>query len=120
MPNGGVRLVGGDSEFEGRVELCLDGEWGTICGNFWSTLDAVVVCNQLNYGKTDALAFQGARYGPGTGAIHLDNFFCGGTESSLTDCTHRGVGTGRCVHTQDASVQCSGTCGLNSAARYSL
>lgn len=100
--------MGGASEVEGRVELCLDGEWGTICDNFWSTLDAVVVCNQLNLGKSDALAIQGARFGPGTGRIFLNNFFCLGTESSLTDCTHTDPSTSVCVHDQDASVRCSG------------
>ena len=108
MTNGGVRLVGGASPLEGRVEVCLDGEWGTVCDDFWSNLDAVVVCNQLSLGRTDALAIQGAEFGPGTGPIHLSHFFCSGAEPILTDCPHKGIQGTACTHNQDASVVCSG------------
>ena len=47
---GSIRLAGsGDSSVtEGRVEICINGEWGTICDNGWDSLDAKVVCRQLN------------------------------------------------------------------------
>ena len=106
--SGGVRLVGGATELEGRVEVCLDGEWGTVCDNFWSNLDATVVCHQLSLGKTDAAAIQGAWFGPGTGPIHFNNVFCNGGESMLTDCTHMSSAGSECTHSQDSSVICSG------------
>ena len=44
---GEVRLVDGANNNEGRVEICLDDEWGTVCDQMWGVTDARVVCRQL-------------------------------------------------------------------------
>ncbi|KAL5466908.1 hypothetical protein EMCRGX_G031067 [Ephydatia muelleri] len=44
-----LRLADGINQFEGRVEICLDDQWGTICSNSWSSAMAQVVCTQLGY-----------------------------------------------------------------------
>ena len=44
-----MRLVGGQSAYEGRVEVCLSQRWGTVNDDGWSTTDAQVVCRQLGY-----------------------------------------------------------------------
>ena len=42
-----VQLVEGSSPNEGVVEVCQNGEWGTVCGDEWNMNDALVVCRQI-------------------------------------------------------------------------
>ena len=46
---GDIRLMGGSNEYQGRVEVCNDGEWGTVCDDDFGTEEAKVVCRQLGF-----------------------------------------------------------------------
>lgn len=47
--DGDVRLVGGGTSNQGRVEVCVNNAWGTVCHNSWGYQEANVVCGQLGY-----------------------------------------------------------------------
>ena len=51
--NGDVRLADGPNMYEGRVEVCFNQEWGTVCDDDWSTNDGIVICRQLGF-STDS------------------------------------------------------------------
>lgn len=102
-----VRLVNGNNEREGRVEILYAGLWGTICDSFaFDLASANVICRQLDY--PGALRVAGYyEFGQGTGQIWLTYVHCTGRESSLEQCTHSGFGTGSCYY-DDVGVECIG------------
>ena len=53
---GEVRLVNGATANEGRVEICINGVWGTVCDDLWTNNNAKVVCRQLGYSTDGELA----------------------------------------------------------------
>ena len=101
---GSVRLVGGPTPIEGRVEVFHVGQWGTVCDDSWDVLDGVVVCRQLGY--STALSVNTSSF-PGTGPIWYDEFGCLGYETQLINCTHGGLANHDCSHSEDAYVTCS-------------
>ncbi|MGH0144772.1 UNVERIFIED_CONTAM: hypothetical protein FKN15_004171 [Acipenser sinensis] len=101
-----MRLMDGENEKEGRVEIYINGQWGTICDDGWTDRDAEVVCRQLGY-KGLAKARTMAYFGEGKGPIHIDNVKCTGNERSLADCIKQPIGMHNCRHSEDAGVICN-------------
>ncbi|XP_069028525.1 uncharacterized protein [Embiotoca jacksoni] len=102
----GVQIRLSSTLCSGRVEIYHKGAWGTVCDDGWDLNDAKVVCRQLNCGSA-LEAHSSAHFGQGSGQIWLDNVECSGSESSLSECQHRGFGTHDCGHGEDAGVVCS-------------
>ena len=90
---GNLRLVDGtmtdpgnnDNPSEGRLEIFYNGEWCTICDDYWGHTDENqdVACRQLGFvggSVEDHERFRNSYFPPGTGdqTIALDNVNCKG------------------------------------------
>ena len=71
--------MGGENELEGRVEICYNGVWGTVCDNGWDERDATVVCNQLGFGQSGIILIISL-------CVHIDS-----DQKSLEACCLPGV-----------------------------
>ena len=92
---------------EGNVEIYASGQWGFVCDDLWGVEEATVVCNQLGYeGTAEATLF--GEFGSGTGDFQLDDLECTGTEATLLDCPHDGIGIHNCFSFEPAGVRCTG------------
>lgn len=69
-----VRLVGGVSSNEGRVEVLHNGVWSSVCDEGWGLPDAEVICRVLGYpraSRTLAGSWFGKGQGAGTVCVHV-------------------------------------------------
>ncbi|XP_052829164.1 deleted in malignant brain tumors 1 protein isoform X2 [Octopus bimaculoides] len=106
------RLAGGRGDF-GRVEVYIDGEWGTFCSTFWDTREATVMCRQLGYSSGEISTTP--LHDRGTGPIWNNLFRCTGAESHMHECAHSGwkkVSPQHytcSAHKRDISIRCFAT-----------
>ena len=104
-----VRLVDGNNFREGRVEMLLNGTWGTVCDPVWTRNDAKVVCHLLGFGDAEDATAR-ALFGSGRGPIHSHGIQCVGTEMDFCDCHFIDSG---CNHADDVGVVCSKILNMN-------
>jgi hypothetical protein len=100
LSDGDIRLVGGASS--GRLEIFFNGAFGTVCDDGFGAEEARVACRELGFADG---VFSGNSVG--SGEILLDNVECIGTEGSLLQCSHQGIGLHNCGHTEDVAVTCT-------------
>ena len=99
-----LRLADGQHPGEGRVEVFVQGQWGTVDGGYWDSRDAEVVCRQLgfsdnskwsisvcshvipNFMITGSLMLDRDYFGLGSVSILMYNVHCAGSESLLLQC----------------------------------
>ena len=125
--NGTVRLYSESGSYfrrYGRVQVCVNNIWGTVCDHFWDDQDASVVCRMLGYSPHGRVinivsTFVVIKYTcdlgsvalansftEGTWYIHIKDLNCTGNESSIWDCPMNGLTDYSCYHHDDASVIC--------------
>ena len=106
--DGDVRLAAGTAQ-KGRVEIFFEGDFGTVCDDRFSNVDATVVCRQLGFssGVAHSPGSTSVPTGPDSMPIHLDEVACSGSESRLDQCNSNGVGNTDCSHSEDVIVTCS-------------
>ena len=102
-----LRLADGRGPCEGRVEMKLQGRWGTVTDDTWDMDDAEVVCQQLGCGSA-AGAYLASRFRSVEAPIMLAFIDCQGDEAALWDCKIRGWGPYKGPHDFDTAVVCQG------------
>ncbi|XP_076002841.1 lysyl oxidase homolog 3B isoform X2 [Genypterus blacodes] len=115
VPNMGletsVRIVGGRSSYEGRVEIQVGSKWGTVCSTGWTTKEAMVVCRQLGLGYS-MHAITETWYWDSSNVTEMvmSGVKCTGSEMSLSQCQHhKAVSCQKAAAKFAAGVICSET-----------
>lgn len=116
--SGNVRLVNGNNPCSGRVEILHDGQWRTVCDDYWDINEATVVCRELDCGNVIKITSR-AYFGEGSGPISQAGDSCVGSETTLNYCiTNWNVNN--CDHEEDSGVVCSGMLPQTSSCYYQL
>ena len=112
---GETRLVASSSDTsstQGRLEVCINNAWGSVCDDLFGSEDAAVACSQLTgYTRLGASVLPRGSAGIGDGPIFLSDLNCAASELSLLECRRQDnqpVGLHSCDHTRDVAIRCNG------------
>ncbi|KAM7035040.1 scavenger receptor cysteine-rich type 1 protein M130-like [Acridotheres tristis] len=104
-----LRLAGSGNPCAGRVEVKLQGQWGSVVDDRWDMEDAEVVCQHLGCGSAAGAYSARERFGVGDGPVNVALVDCNGNETALWDCEIRGWGPYKLnIHDWDTSAVCQG------------
>ncbi|WAR21595.1 FBN2-like protein, partial [Mya arenaria] len=112
-----VRLVDGVNEYEGRVEIEVNGTYGTICDSLFDLNDAETICRTINSSWGSIYFFTRSKYGEGAGPIYIQRLFCDSTSNLLEHCIYHSLGV--CDHSRDVGIVCS-ECAQPSVSRWGI
>ena len=73
--HGQIHLRGGSTSRSGRVEICVDGTWGTVCDDGWSYNDARVACRQLGFPTIGTIKMLVYKYAISGECLHLQELW---------------------------------------------
>ncbi|XP_065274747.1 scavenger receptor cysteine-rich domain-containing protein SCART1-like [Emys orbicularis] len=103
-----LRLLNGESQCDGRVEISLHDVWGRVLDDQWDMNDASVVCRQLQCGVAEK-AYNPPMSERGRGPVGLRSVRCGGNETRLTLCDNSTSESAQAGIAEDVGVVCSGS-----------
>ncbi len=106
-----VKLVGGSSECDGRVQIRSNeyNQWGAVCHSGWDLADATVLCRELDCGDiVEPKVFVGP-----SGQTSMGELACTGNELTVLDCPFTGWGVSSCLDGLHAGVFCQSKINLH-------
>lgn len=110
-PSKPIRLLGGKTEHEGRLQVMVDGRWGTVCDYGWTIIDAALVCHQLGLALNPIDWRLERSEIPGAGMqedIIMSNVRCTEHDTDITKCRseRKEEFENSCTHEMDVGVRC--------------
>ncbi len=117
-----VRLVGGSGPHEGRLEVFMKGEWGTVCdptliesinkGNNAESANANTntICRHLGFSGGSIESVSTTDFGKGRGTVWLSKLRCREEYGVISDCVAQwGSSRSQCEdHSHDLAIKCNG------------
>ncbi|OXB59704.1 hypothetical protein ASZ78_012625 [Callipepla squamata] len=102
-----LRLVDGGGPCAGKVEVKLQGRWGTVVDRDWNMNDAEVVCQQLGCGSAAHTTFN-RRVSQDRSPVMLALINCSGNEEAIWNCNVKGWGPYNTRFDYTTNVECQG------------
>ena len=102
-----IRLSGSSSKTAGRVEVCVESVWTSLCDQSWDLSDAMVACRHLGYSPYGAMPTYGC-YTEEQLSFGITSLNCNGLEQSLFNCSHSNPSLHNCASYNDAGLLCQG------------